>query len=302
MTESPYMTVFTPAYNRAHTLPRLYESLKRQTLTDFEWIVVNDGSTDGTEELLRRWQEEDKPFPLRFVTVPNGGKPRAINTGVGMAKGRFFFLVDSDDCLLPVAVEKMTRWAKEIEEDPSFIGVGAARGRPDGQYLKGVPPKTGPLGYVDATNLERPLYDLDADMCEAYRLSDYRRYPYFTWEGEKFAPEQITMNEMALDGYRLRWHRDILYLCEYLEDGLTKGSALLEKRNPMGYAAMYNHMLKYRYGFLRNLKIAANMTALSLYGKHPGYLKQSNAPAATLLSLPLGIALFFRRKAQFSKL
>ena len=93
----------------------------------------------------------------------------------------------------------MTAWAKETENDPSFIGVGAARGTPDGKYLKGAPPKVGTNGYVDATNLERAKYDLDADMCEAYRLDIYRKYPYFTYDGEKFAPEQITMNEIALD-------------------------------------------------------------------------------------------------------
>lgn len=302
MTNVPYMTVFTPAYNRAHTLPRLYESLKNQTLTDFEWIVVNDGSTDETEKLLDGWLKEDKPFDFSFVTVPNGGKPRAINKGVAMARGKYFFLVDSDDYLLPDAVEKMTVWAKETENDSSLIGVGAARGTPDGKYLKGVPPKTDNRGFVDATNLERPTYDLDADMCEAYRLDIYRKYPYFTWEGEKFAPEQITMNEMALDGYKLRWHKDIIYICEYLEDGLTKGSSSLEKKNPMGYAAMYNHMLKYGYSFGKNLKIAAQMTALSLYGGHMEYLKQSNNRTATLLSFPLGIVLSLRRRKQFSKI
>lgn len=302
MKYQPYMTVFTPAYNRAHTLPRLYESLKNQTADSFEWIVINDGSTDGTEELLEKWSGEDNRFDFSYLTVENGGKPRAINRGVTMARGKYFFLVDSDDYLTPDAVEKMTAWAKETENDPAFIGVGAARGTPDGKYLKGTPPKVGANGYVDATNLERAKYDLDADMCEAYRLDIYRKYPYFTYDGEKFAPEQITMNEIALDGYRLRWHSDIIYICEYLEDGLTKGSSALEKKNPMGYAAMYNHMLKYGYGFRRRFMIAAQMTALSLYAGHPGYLKETNSLPATVLSFPVGALLAIRRRRQFSKI
>lgn len=130
MKNQPYMTVFTPAYNRAHTLPRLYESLKNQTTDGFEWIVINDGSTDGTEELLEKWSGEDNRFDFSYLTVENGGKPRAINRGVTMARGKYFFLVDSDDYLTPDAVEKMTAWAKETENDPAFIGVGAAKALP----------------------------------------------------------------------------------------------------------------------------------------------------------------------------
>lgn len=302
MSSAPFMTVFTPAYNRAHTLPRLYASLQAQTVSDFEWLVVNDGSSDGTEELLAQWAAEQNAFRLEYITIPNGGKPRAINKGVSLARGQYFFLVDSDDYLLPDAVEKMICHAKETQDMPEYVGVGAARGLTSEQYISASPPMVGAEGYVDASNLERAKYNLDVDMCEAYRLDIYRNYPYVTWEGEKFAPEQITMNEMALDGYKLRWHKDIIYICEYLDDGLTKNSAFLEKHNPMGYAMMYNHALKYGYGFKKKFKIAANMTALALYGGHGEYLKESNSRAITALSLPFGYALYRRRKKQFSKL
>ena len=112
---------------------------------------------------------------------------------------------------------------QEIEDDPTFVGVGAARGYPDGSYLKGTAPCTNEHGYVDATNLERNKYDLDADMCEAYKVSVFRQFPMAEWPGEKFAPEQIALNEIALSGYKLRWYKDIIYVCDYLEDGLTKG-------------------------------------------------------------------------------
>lgn len=88
---------------------------------------------------------------------------------------------------------------------------------------------------IDATNLDRAKYNLDADMCEAYKTQLFKKYPMAEWPGEKFAPEQIALNEIALDGYLLRWYSDILYQCDYLEDGLTKGSSSLEKNNPMGY-------------------------------------------------------------------
>ena len=93
------ITVFTPTYNRAYILENLYRSLQRQSFTDFEWLVVDDGSSDGTKALFERWQKEDNPFPIRYCYKENGGKCRAINYGLKLAQGELFFTVDSDDYL-----------------------------------------------------------------------------------------------------------------------------------------------------------------------------------------------------------
>ncbi|MBQ9082386.1 MAG: glycosyltransferase [Clostridia bacterium] len=298
---TPTFTVFTPTYNRAYILPKLYESLCAQTHKDFEWLIVDDGSTDETEALILLWQKNVNGFEICYTKKENGGKPRAINTGVVLARGEYFFMVDSDDYLKPDAVEKMAKWVEEIKECENFIGVGAAKGYPDGTYLKGMPPMVNEDGFVDATNLERNLYNLDADMCEAYRTEIFRKFPMAEWPGEKFAPEQIALNEIALAGYKLRWHPDIVYICDYLEDGLTKGSRQLEKNNPMGYAMMYNHMLRYGYGPKRKFRCACQAIALAVYGKHPEYLLQMNSKWYVLLALPFGLVLAVRRALQFRK-
>ena len=297
-----YFTIFTPTYNRGYILPVLYQSLQNQTFNDFEWLIVDDGSTDDTEQLVTGWLQDKKAFPIRYYKKENGGKPRAINYGIQYAAGKFFFMVDSDDLLLPKALEKMYAWCKEIEDDSAFIGVGAARGFPDGNYIKGVAPIVNEKGYVDATNLDRAKYNLDADMCEAYKTQLFKKYPMAEWLGEKFAPEQIALNEIALDGYLLRWHSDIIYQCDYLEDGLTKGSSSLEKNNPMGYAMMYNHKLKYPDSS-RKQKFynTCQMIALSFIGKHPEYIiKSENKILAALAFIP-GIILAIRRKLQYNK-
>ena len=122
------------------------------------------------------------------------------------------------------------------------------------------------------------------------------------WKGEKFAPEQIALNEIALAGYKVRWHSEIIYICEYLNDGLTKGSKKLEKNNPMGYAMMYNHMLKYpNLSLKRKLYIAAQHIALSIYGHNPGYIWKSNQLKYTVLMLPIGVGLAIRRKRQLKE-
>ena len=104
------ITVFTPTYNRAYILENLYRSLQRQSFTDFEWLVVDDGSSDGTKALFERWQQEDNPFPIRYCYKENGGKCRAINYGLKLAQGELFFTVDSDDYLTDDALEKVAIW------------------------------------------------------------------------------------------------------------------------------------------------------------------------------------------------
>ena len=296
----PFFTVFTPTYNRGYILPQLYHSLQQQNNTDFEWMIVDDGSSDNTEELVAQWLKEDNRFPIVYLRKENGGKPRAINMGLKKASGKYFFIVDSDDYLLPDALEKMYHWCKDIDDFPNIIGVGAARGYPDGTYMKGTPPTIPQNGYVDATNLERKFYNLDADMCEAYKTDLFRQFPMAEWPGEKFAPEQISINEISLAGYQIRWHPDIIYVCEYLPDGLTRGSFSLEKNNPMGYAMMYNHMLRYPTLSKKEKFFAAcQHIALSCCGNHPGYIFHSKHIGYTLPALPLGLVLSIRRNRQF---
>lgn len=298
----PYFTIFTPTYNRSYTLPRLYQSLKAQKMLDFEWMVVDDGSTDDTEKLINGWIQGEDAFQIRYFKKENGGKPRAINYGVQYAQGKFFFMVDSDDFLISDALVKMHRWCKEIEEDPLYIGVGAAKALPDGTYIKGCAPKTNEKGYVDATNLQRKEFDLDADMCEAYKTSIFKKYPMPEWPNEKFAPEQIALNEIALDGYLLRWHSDIIYQCDYLEDGLTKGNQLLLKSNPMGYAMMYNHMLKYpNVSIEKKFNYACQVVALSIIGGNLKYIKEKENKVLMRLAFIPGALLAVRRKWQFKK-
>src|SRR5690242_19362698 len=102
----PLFTVFTPTYNRAHTIERVYRSLCTQNCRDFEWLVVDDGSTDGTEALIRQWQHEAE-FPIRYFWQPNAGKHVAMNRGVAEASGSLFLTLDSDDACVPWALERL---------------------------------------------------------------------------------------------------------------------------------------------------------------------------------------------------
>ena len=110
------ITVFTPTYNRGYIIENLYKSLQKQTFTDFEWLVVDDGSIDNTEELFDRWKKEDNNFNIRYYKKENGGKCRAINYALDKAKGELFFTVDSDDYLTNDALEKINKWENELDK------------------------------------------------------------------------------------------------------------------------------------------------------------------------------------------
>ena len=114
---TPLVTVFTPTFNRAHTLHRVFESLTQQTFRDFEWLVIDDGSTDNTQQLIDSWTQA-ADFPIRYFFQPNGGKHIAHNTALTLAEGTFLVIADSDDRFIPDALQIFTdTWAAISDAD-----------------------------------------------------------------------------------------------------------------------------------------------------------------------------------------
>lgn len=125
MDHTPVFTIFTPTYNRAQTLPRLYKSIQNLTVRDFEWVIVDDGSNDGTEALVKQWQTEDNNFSIRYFWQTNQHKKVAFNHGVQKARGKWFVAIDSDDELTPACLEHFQKaWLSISESDHErFAGV-----------------------------------------------------------------------------------------------------------------------------------------------------------------------------------
>lgn len=234
------ITVFTPTYNRAYILENLYRSLQRQTCTEFEWLVVDDGSTDETGELFEKWMKEDNPFPIRYHRQENGGKCRAINTGAKLARGQWFFNVDSDDYLTDDAVEKVQKWSEELPKDQNFCGFAGNLGTaPD------VTPNTlFEGGYYDGNAFDR-YGAVTGERAHVFSTEILRQYPYPDCPGEKFMTEAVTWNRMAHDGYKLRYYNDIIWIYEYKEDGLTNSGYSLFLNNPQGTGIFFREKAKF---------------------------------------------------------
>lgn len=223
------ITVFTPAYNRAHTLEALYRSLQKQTFRDFEWLIVDDGSSDGTGELVKTWQTEDNPFPIRYVFQENGGKCRAINHGLELAAGELFFTVDSDDYLLDNALENAAKWESELPKDGKFCALSGNLGTASGQ----TPNEALPEPYYDGTALDR-YGVVKGERALLFYTAVHRKYLYPVCEGERFMTEAVAWNRMAADGWKIRFYNEILTIYEYQPDGLTQAGDDLFWNNLQG--------------------------------------------------------------------
>ncbi|WP_309569639.1 glycosyltransferase family 2 protein [Deinococcus sp.] len=191
----PTFTVFTATYNRAHTLPRVYESLRAQTLRDFEWLVVDDGSTDGTRALLVGWAAQCD-FPIRYVYQENAGKPAAFNRGVQDARGELFLNLDSDDTCIPSALERLLHHWNAIppEQRNGFTGVTSLcvdeRGRLQGTpFLQMV---------LDSDSLELHFRHRDrGEKWGFHRTEVLRAFPFPVEPGVRFVSESVVWFAIA---------------------------------------------------------------------------------------------------------
>lgn len=238
------ITVFTPTYNREYVIENLYRSLQRQSLKDFEWIVIDDGSTDDTETLFQSFLKEENIFPIIYKKIPNGGKHRAINKGLEMAQGELFFIVDSDDYLTDDALKKINDIEKSIpnEKKRNYAGVCGLRGydvdKMIGTTFKG--------DILDISTLERVSNGVTGDKSEVFYTDILKKYPFPEFENEKFVTECVVWDHISYDGYKLRFFNDIIYICHYLPDGLTSKYQQLLNNSPKGYGLYLYQSSQYK--------------------------------------------------------
>lgn len=176
------LTVFTPAYNRAHTLPRTYESLCSQSCKDFVWLIVDDGSADNTAELVRSWQEKGNGFEIRYIYKENGGMHTAHNTAYENIDTELNTCIDSDDCMASGALEKILRkW--ESVRDQGYAGLIALDSDMDGNIIG----QGFPEGLTETTLTGYYAAGGSGDKKLIYRTDITNQYPpYPVFEGERY--------------------------------------------------------------------------------------------------------------------
>lgn len=224
------VTVLTPTFNRGGVLRSLWDSLQKQTVKDFEWLVVDDGSTDGTKNLITQLQE-NSDFPIRYIYKSNGGKHTALNVGIQTICSELTFIVDSDDCVTDDAVESILKIHKKYRLQNNICGYAFLRAFPDGK-VNGkkfdVDEKIG--SYIDVrVNGD----DTSADKAEVFKTHCLKEFPFPEYPNEKFLGEDLVWVRMARK-YQMVHINKAIYIGNYLEDGLTNNRRKHNIASPVG--------------------------------------------------------------------
>lgn len=257
------ITVFTPTYNRSHLLPTLFESICRQTFKDFEWIVVDDGSSDNTQEVMEKIMTEKHDFPIRYIKTANGGKHRAVNCGVKEAKGELFFIADSDDQLTDDALQVVAETYEQVRDNPLIGGVCGLDSDKEGKIIgSGLPQDIIDCNTVDI----RYKYYVTGDMKEVFLTRVLRETPMPEIPGEKFSPEALTWYRIAKK-YQLRFINRPIYIAEYQPDGLTSRIVRIRMESPVASMLCYQELTTYSIPLKEKIKAAINYWRFRLCAK-----------------------------------
>lgn len=239
------LTIFTPTYNREKYLTRLYKSLVNQSNNNFEWVIVDDGSTDSTTELVEKFIKE-KILSIRYFKQENLGKHVAHNKGVELCKTELFFCVDSDDYLTSNCVEVCLKAWNEEENLNSITGIVALRGYSNGEVMGNfMPQKIKKSTLSDLYN----IYEKKGETALILKTEHLKNNLFPIFKEEKFLSEEILYNK--LDSIApLKVINKIIYIMEYLDGGLTKNYIKMWKQSPQGVITL----LKSRYEKIASIK------------------------------------------------
>lgn len=243
------VTVLTPAYNRAYIINRLYESLKIQTYKNFEWLIVDDGSTDNTKELINKFIEEDE-ISIRYIYQHNGGKHRALNKGISTINNEITFIVDTDDYLLNNAIEEITKIHEKYKDDKNICGFSFLRCFPD-MSINGMKFKKDE--YISDYITCRLNEKIRGDKAEAYYTKCLKEFPFLEINNEKFLFEDYVWIKMA-EKYKTVHINTPIYVGDYLDDGLTKNISKTKFKAPIGMMERASVMCTRKCNFLNRVK------------------------------------------------
>lgn len=285
------LTVFTPAYNRAHTLKRTYQSLCDQTCKDFEWLIVDDGSTDNTRAIVDDWINE-RVIPIRYIYQSNQGMHGAHNTAYANIESELNTCVDSDDYMPEDAVEKIIGFWKSLPEEKKkqyagLIGLDYA----DGGELIG----TAFPAEMRETTLQG-FYEAGGkgDKKLVYRTDIIKNYPeYPIFEGERYVG--LAYKYILIDqDYKLLTLNEPLVIVDYQLSGSSFSMYKQYWNNPKGFAFFRKTEMTTTKSLKRKFIVCAHYVSSTIISRNSKFLRESPCKVFTIMAIPLGILLYLR--------
>ncbi len=290
----PLLTIFTPTYNRAYTLHLCYESLQRQTCKEFIWLIIDDGSTDNTRELVKQWITEGS-VPIKYHYQENQGMHGAHNTAYELIETELNVCIDSDDYMPDDAVEKIVQYWNRYgtNKNAGLIGLDAT---PEGQVIGTKIPEQ--LKETTLTDLYAK-YKVKGDKKLVYRSELTKKTPpYPLFNGEKYCP--LSYKYILIDQEcPLLVMNEVLCHVEYLEDGSSMNMIHQYRKNPNGFAFFRKEAMKYAPTMKDKFRECIHYVSSSLMIKNNSFLIESPNKVLTALAIPFGVSLYlFINKTQ----
>lgn len=242
------LTILTATYNRAHTLSRLYASLLAQTQCEFEWLIIDDGSSDNSRELINEFLMEGR-LKISYRYQENMGKHAAINLGVSVCMQDWIFIVDSDDAITSDAVEEII---KNINNSncKNSVGFCFRKSYFDGRLI-GIPAQGEALEIMTPTAAG---HKFKGDLAYIFSRIAMRSCLFPIIPGEKFVPELYIWNKIADQGSIYYNGGRSIYLVEYLSEGYSKSFKKVFRKNPMGFFIFYASQISREKKFFPKIK------------------------------------------------
>jgi glycosyltransferase involved in cell wall biosynthesis len=291
MNRNIQLTIFTPTYNRAFTLPLLYESLKNQSNKSFKWLIIDDGSTDNTKELINKWTLENF-FDIKYIYQKNSGMVAAHNTAQYMIDTELNICIDSDDYMPNDAVGKILDLWNKYGND-KYMGLVGLDSYKNGKII----------GDIFPNNIYESTY---SEIYYKYKINGDKKFiirselikkvlPYPKIENEKF-PDQYYLYWLLEKEYKFLLFNEIFCIVEYLPDGNSMSKIKQYKENPNAFLLYRREKMKFASSFDVRFRNAIHYISSSLFAKKYNILNDNPYKFTILLALPIGILLFFYLK------
>ncbi|GAA0104674.1 glycosyltransferase family 2 protein [Paraclostridium sordellii] len=288
---SKMITVFTPTYNRAYILHKCYDSLCKQTCNRFEWLIVDDGSTDDTEIKVMEWIKEKK-INIKYVKQNNSGKHIAHNRGVIECESEIFVCVDSDDFITNNAIEEIYNQWKYVEFDDNLAGIIALKGYSEEKPISSRIPndilKSSIFNLYDK-------YRFKGDAMLVFKTSILKENLFPHIPGEKFMTEAVIYDKISRF-YEMHLLDKVLYICEYLSDGYTSNISNVRKSNPQGHMLYLYQRICFANSFKDRCKAYSYYLSGCFEIKNIKYIKNLEHKYLIPLCIPKSIIIYLKPK------
>jgi len=280
------ITVFTPTFNRAYCLGQVYESLKIQTSKDFIWLIVDDGSTDGTKTLVKSWKSENI-IDIQYVWQENQGMHGAHNTAYDNIKTELNVCIDSDDYMPPNAIENILVYWKKFGNQ-NVAGIIGLDAHTDGSIVGTQLPD---IQTSTLYNLYHK-HGVSGDKKLVYRTELIKEHPYPIFKEEKYVG--LDFKYMQIDkNFEMLLMNEVVCIVEYLPDGSSMNMYRQYKKNPKGWSFYRKEMMKLPFvNHTFKFRQAIHYVSSSLLSKNKSFMKEVPLKIHTILAFPFGLGLY----------